>query len=334
MPVSRQSFPCFRSNALIELTHSIAGITFRTQSNARLPLLQDPPFTNYSRSDQVRPDVYQRIWKMTSDSDLTGPMMDETRRLLANHATCAEGALDSPLLRAVKVQARLEACLHDLSKLHIGLKPDEVVIRDFSSQEIDVFYTETLGGYSQVKETYLPEAYVASNFRQIFASFLPYFSAIMVHSSGVVRHNLAALFFAPDGGGKTTVVRHCNGNAILNDDQIILARDRKQIHAHATPLGAMTDGPCHAKIGAFFLLEWAPRFELTPLKPSDAIQCLWRENLNHVFFLPRHLKVQAFEILCDACQQVPVFRMRFSPDYIDWQAIDAILKTNAAKSAI
>jgi hypothetical protein len=44
-----------------------------------------------------------------------------------------------------------------------------------------------------------------------------------------------------------------------------------------------------------------------------------------MFFLPKHLKRRAFEVLCDVCYQAPAYWMSFPKDYVDWEAIDAAM---------
>jgi hypothetical protein len=57
----------------------------------------------------------------------------------------------------------------------------------------------------------------------------------------------------------------------------------------------------------------------------DALEYLWREHQSYYFFLPGPLRRQAFGFLYDVCHQIPVYRMRFQKDYIDWDAVDAAM---------
>jgi hypothetical protein len=224
------------------------------------------------------------------------------------------------------VRARLEMCLGRSEQTEIWLYKDQVIIRDFSRSEYDHFYAGN-GGNGLERREQLPESYLSANFWQMFATFLPSFGAILMHSSGLLRNEKAVLFLAPDGGGKTTVLGHSTGEHLLNDDHIVLQSDGEGTLAHGTPLGSMTSGPCKARVGALFILDQGSPFELAPLEPADVVQCLWNAHRNYTFFLPRHLKVRAFEILSQACHQAPVYRMRFPKDHVDWRAIDAAMAT-------
>ena len=72
--------------------------------------------------------------------------------------------------------------------------------------------------------------------------------------------------------------------------------------------------------------------EIEPIEPADLVQCLWAEHRNYTFFLPKHLKKKAFQILIDVCYRVPVYMMRFPKDYVDWDAIDAAMEGKVASN--
>jgi hypothetical protein len=91
-------------------------------------------------------------------------------------------------------------------------------------------------------------------------------------------------------------------------------------------LGNMTDGPIHAPLGGLFVLEKAFHFELAPFSPALLVETYWNEHLNYTFFLPRDLKLQAFDLAYEMCHRVPAYRMRFPQDHMDWAAIDAAMR--------
>jgi len=307
-------------------THQIAGLTFRTEANARFTRLEEETYERFRVGDDLRADVCHRLQRVDSDT-LTLPLPSGRERERLSSCVRRPDELDSPILRSPLVRARLQASLDRSGQVNICVAQHQVEVRDFSHKELDIFYTEERGGYDEKLHGYFPEYWVAANFRQIFSSFLPSFSAILLHSSGVIRHDRTALFVAPDSGGKTTVLGLSNGEPLLGDDQTILRQEGDAVIAHGTPLGTMTSGPCQARLGAIFVLDRGRCFRLTPLHGADLMQCLWTEHQNYTFFLPRHLKKRAFDILYEACHQVPVYRMYFPKDHVDWSAIDAAMTT-------
>ena len=295
----------------ITVTHRIAGIVFRTESNAWLPLLQEEPFEQF-RIEDTEPDVHQRIQEIDLDA-------------LTSSAPATDRLESSPLLRSPAVRARLQASLDQCEQIEVQIDRAQMTLRNFSRCELDFFYTKELGMSGPIRRVNTAVFRVATNFKKMFSTFLPSFSAILVHSSGVIRHDRAALFLAPSSGGKTTVVKRSTGDLILNDDQIVLRQEEGVVVAHGTPLGGITSGPCRARLGGLFLLEQAEQFELSPLAPADVLSHIWGESPNYVFFLPKELRVRAFLILSEACYQAPAYRLRFPRDHVDWDAIDAAM---------
>jgi hypothetical protein len=407
-------------------THSVAGITFRTESDVLLPGLAEPPFGWFRVGDGETPDVLHRLHQVPSDSLALSPPFGAERERIQQGAHLEQDALEGPLLRAPIVRAWLRESLGRPASVRISLYPNRAMVSNFGHHVVDLFHTdasepetveserpEPAGNDSEPRSRFrmhqlgrdpekLPpllaeerellarqvcfspttarehpflrapvvrdrlrsdldqsknvivsvhteglvvytwgdrmmdfyyypgvddpqEARIAGSYYSMFCAFLPDFSALPIHSSGVIRGDQAALFLAPDEGGKSTVLRHAAGAPWLNDDQVIVRREGDELLAHATPLGRRTSGPGQARLGGLFVLEKALHFELTPLKPAGLVKTLWNEHLFYTSSLPRHLKLQAFDLLYDMCHQVPIYRMRFPKDYVDWDAIDAAL---------
>ena len=139
-----------------------------------------------------------------------------------------------------------------------------------------------------------------NNSEDIFAPFLPVFSAAKIHSSAIVMNSSAALFLAQDEGGKTTVAKNSNGGTVLCDDQVILRRENGIIVAYGSPWGLITTPFESARVGAFFLLEQAEQFELIPIDPVAVMEYMWKEDRGYRMYLPKQLSTRLFEILFDA----------------------------------
>jgi len=250
------------------VTHHIAGLVFRTEFNAWFSRFGQIRYLQFRSDDRLVPDVRHRIVKI-GDNTLTLPSPMGEERSWLNDSAHESRVLDGPILRSSVVRDWLKSYWDRSDQVEIWLHENQVILRDFARREFFQFYTERLGGYDEERRGYFPEYYVAANFRQMFSSFLPYFSAIQLHSSGVIRNGRAALFLAPDGGGKTTVLGHSTDDLILSDDQIILRKQGDVVVAYATPLGTITSGACQSNLGALFVLQSAPVFELSPLSILD-----------------------------------------------------------------
>ena len=230
-------------------------------------------------------------------------------------------------LQPLSWHSKLLTILNQVEQIEVMVEKDRAIIRNFSHCELDFYYYRAKHEHTDSKENELSISglALAPTFRQIFSAFLPAFSAALVHSSGVIRNNLTALFLARSNGGKTTVTQTLNDASVLSDDQVILREEESVIVAHGTPFGRVTNGSNSAKLGGLFLLEKAGRFELAPVKPTDMLDYLWTDQLIYTYFLPTDLRIKAYQMLYTACHQVPCYVMRFSRDHIDWDAIDAAM---------
>ena len=145
----------------------------------------------------------------------------------------------------------------------------------------------------------------------VFANFLTLFSAVMIHSSSAVVGGRAAIFLAPDEGGKTTIVKGATDGTVLCDDQVVLRKQGDAFMAHGSPWGLITNSSRTSKLGGFFLAEKAERFEILPIKPAAVFEYLWNEHESYRYFLPKNLRLQAFNLLFEACHQALCYKMYF-----------------------
>ena len=299
------------------ITHRIAGIVLRVESEAWLPLLQDEPFALF-RIDDVEPDVVVRIHRVSADSLTLPPPTGLERALLSNHTLGWPGRLESRLLCSPPVRVMLQSWPERQSQVEAEICESWVIIRDFDRRTVDMFYLSEPARHPA-------EDYVAGHYSRLFSTFLPSFSAVLVHGASMIRGGRAPVFLGASGAGKTTVVGLAGRVPILSDDQVVLRRQGGVSTAWATPLAKKTSGPCVAEIGGLFLLEMGRRFELTLLRPADVVQCLWAATYFNTSLPTRNHKNQLFATLYDISHQTPAYRMRFPKDYVDWDAIDAAM---------
>jgi hypothetical protein len=326
------------------LRHQFADISFLTQSDVEIKILQDGGFKRFI-THKASYDVYHQVRKV-DDKDLTLPALSCKEQEQNSHCMQQprlgpgtfilpplirkdeagnrfddlhfnQNPFDFPLVRSPVVRDRLEDCLNHTDQIGLLLHIFSVEIFDYEQHRIDLFYHSD--------QRWLFEKFPLENgIRRLFTSFLPSFSALMLHSSGVVRSR-AALFFAPHAGGKSTTLRNLKNGTILSDDQNILRKEGGDFLVYSTPWGANHCEPYQAPLGGLFLIEKASRFELIPIHPIEIFEFLWAEHLHVWSLLPKQLRIQAFDLLNEACHQAPCYRMRFPKDYIDWDAIDAVM---------
>jgi hypothetical protein len=303
------------------LTHRLAGIIFRTESDVGIPSLQSKLFQCFlTQADEncSEADVYASICGINNES-LTMPPLSKKERDRISRCQCHPGLLNVPPLRSPIIRQRIEECLSQTpEQLGLDLHIFRVILLDYLHLKADIFYTP------EYRNVFLSNGEIG--YRLLFAGFLPAFSAVMVHAGGVIINGRAALFLAQDEGGKTTVVKSSKQGTVLCDDQIILRKEGRVIFAHGTPWGKIVNSNECAPVKGLFLLEKAEKFELIRLRPKDAIEHFWKEHFFYRAFLPNNLRIKAFETICGVCQQAPVYRMRFAKDFVDWNAIDAAME--------
>jgi hypothetical protein len=304
------------SSISYQFTHKIADIIFATKADHNFTLLENGLFAKFM-CESNSPDVQQRIFQVKVGSESLPVSIGDGE--LEAHAN---------LLQAPNIRSRLVQILDDARRVEIVADNYQVVARDFSHREIDFFYRKKEGSnYNNFKGEFIDLGFpLAYTLRQIFSTFLPIFSAALIHSSGVMRNDLVSLFLAPSTGGKTTVIGLSNDGFVLSDDQVILRKKADKVIAYGTPFGRVTDGPNCADLGGLFLLEKAERFELISIKPADMLEYMWSAQLQYTYLLPMEIRTQAYQVLYDTCHQVPCYLMRFPKDQVDWDAIDKAMR--------
>lgn len=301
------------------IKHSIAGISFSTESDFCLPHMAQPNFEPFL-SEMTGADICCRFQALDHASSPLGELTENQRERLLATIGFPRKWLERKILDLPLVREKIEGCLAYPDLAHIGLRWGRVIIRNYHSNELDYFYDpENASEFSN--------GMMAARYRNLLAPFLPNFSAFMSHGGGIIRNGMAMVFLASDEGGKSSVVKLAVGCPVLSDDQVILRKqDNNEIVAHGTPFAPLSSGMVQAKLGGIFLLEKSDNFSLTPIPIRDAVQFIWKEHMHLWFLMPKALRVKAFNIIVDACAQAKSFRLGFSKDYIDWDVVDAATK--------
>jgi hypothetical protein len=293
-------------------TFQVAGIVFRVESDLHLSHLHSNTFEEFGENG-AEPDVTCRIRSTEGRLVNCGDLSEEEKEFLEGCVRYPLTGLDNPLLCLPPIRARLDPRGRQSESISLEIRDSSVVVFDFANKELEAFYHPD---HAHILE----RSRIGPGF---FAPFLPIFSATMVHSSALVSRGQTALFLAPDGGGKTTLIQRAFGGTILGDDQIVLREEHGLVVAHGTPWNLFANSRVCGRVAGMFLLEQAERFELTPIESVNALEYLWNEHALSRLFLPRHSRLRVFEILHRACNQASVHMLRFSPNDIDWQAIHA-----------
>jgi hypothetical protein len=296
--------------------YRIADIQFYLSMDTKIPWLDNSYFRSFLHGGG-KPDVLLRLTCIYPNSLAQHPIDSQFLAHISGSIGFNQTSINSPLLCYEVVCTRLQVAMAHPDLVGLEIKQSSLVLFDFYQRALDIYFACDEG-----------DDYSSSRLGpSLYTPFLVEFDAVMVHSTSVVCGDSAALFMAPDEGGKTTVINLANDNhfGILSDDQVIIKQTDATLIAHGTPWSRYTDGPISANLGGLFLLEKAEQFNLTPLKIVDALEYLWNEHQSNWIFLPKELRLQAFDFLVSICHQVPIYRMHFPRDYVDWDAIHAAM---------
>jgi hypothetical protein len=301
---------------LLNLTHRFGGLAFRTESDTPIPDLVSERFAKF-QVENGPCDVVQRYRGVGIDAKQAPPADAELLERLRGCVPAFNRLTPTPLLVSPVVREALHSSLQHDGSVTVELMPNSISILDFAERETDFFYVKGKHEGILAKCQVMPI---------VCAHFLPLFSAFMVHSSGLTLGGRAAIFLAPDEGGKTTIASLSQQGTVLCDDQIIVRKEDRKFLAYGSPWGPFGHPGQKARVGGFFLLEKADRFTLQPVGPKAVFAYLWNEHENYRFFLPRDLKRRAFDLLYEACHAAPCYRLCFSKEHADWDAIDRALE--------
>lgn len=261
------------------------------------------------QSDSRRQDLVACFHLLETEALCGEPLDPENDPRLA---PAGRRGTDSPLLRSRQVTSRLNQARAHSDWLFVEMLSETLTILDFKSNRADFFFNRGSG----------PEAGERSIGPAMLALFMPHFSAMLLHASAVVRKGKTAVFLAPDEGGKTTAARNSPEGTILCDDQVLVRQTHGGFQASGTPWGLYCNSKLQAPLSGLFLLEKSGHFALNPLPPKELSRYLWEEHKNQLAILPPPLQAKAREITVAISNSVPSWKLSFSKDAIDWEAID------------
>jgi len=314
---SRQSSGERTSATIWSRVHRLAGVSFRVKSAFALPHLDHELFEPFRVSSEVA-EVELGIHALDPDARCAPPLSPEEQSAAATALGIPRRWLSNELLREPRVREVLDSCLRAPELSFVEMAWNRLIFRNHATNHSHLFYPDG-GGVSPDRDEFV------ARYRNMLCPFFPNFDAVMIHAGAVIRGGKAALFLAHDGGGKTTVVRTALGSKVLSDDQVILRREKGEIRAHGTPLGRFSSGPVEAPVGGIFLLEKSRAFSLTSIRLTDVIEFLWNEHRFVWPVLPKSIRAAAFDMVYESCRGIPLHRMQFRPDSLDWAAVDSVL---------
>jgi hypothetical protein len=232
--------------------------------------------------------------------------------------------LTNTVFRSPAVREAIQHCMIEPELFHLSLSWNRLIIRNFAENEFHFFY------HPKNKSEMADPMFIA-RFRNLISLSMVNCSSFLLHGAGAVTKNGAALFLAPDEGGKTTLIKKFAANEILSDDQVVVRLAKNKFYLCGTPFGTMTCGPTKSKLGGIFIIKKSKKFKIVTAMPNDVLRFLWKESFFKIIVLPKMLRTHVFDLLYQLCRQIPGYYIHAPIDSLDFEAIDAVMaggKTN------
>jgi hypothetical protein len=150
--------------------------------------------------------------------------------------------------------------------------------------------------------------------------------ALMLHAASLVHQGRAYVFPGPSGAGKTTIVAHSAGKAVLNDEISLLIRpeDGDEVLACGTPFFGDWNRPGEklaAPVKGLFFPVQSRENRVLPLTPQETLNLLLPRVCSYTTWKPRQERI--LDLALQLSQLTPGFLFHFQASNDFWQVLDA-----------
>jgi hypothetical protein len=260
---------------------------------------------------------------------------DISMRLILEEGFCQEV---EAVTRWFKSEKRAEYTLRADIVEDIGPdRPEELSVQDNrlminSNEYAGYMDLRTMQGQVDVLPTWALAAFV--NFlKNLYSALILFTEGLMLHAAAVAKDDMAYIFFAPSGGGKSTVAGLSSDYTVLTDELVAVRRGEGSFNAYGTPFwGSRRD----ERRGINSSFEIAGLFKL--VKDSAVYLKRLPESLAaaEILTVPRcYYDLGSVTGLLNSCSDlasvVPCYELHFLPDSSFWRCIDGHIGQMAQK---
>lgn len=145
---------------------------------------------------------------------------------------------------------------------------------------------------------------------------------ILFHAAGISDEGIGYVFFGHSGSGKSTIARFSSGKRVLNDDLVVLLKEKGVWTVFSTPFWndvELNPDPTIAKLAGMYQLVKGKQVGIEKLSKGAAIA----EMLSCTPVLsvdPLNIQ-KLIHLHSDIFGAVPVYRLTFLPDDSYWRVI-------------
>jgi len=160
-------------------------------------------------------------------------------------------------------------------------------------------------------------------FKRIRRSLL---DAYIIHGCGIVDKNRCFLFTGPSGSGKTTIAELAGKREVLNDEAVLIGKNKESFYLSGTPFDGGVSSRCSitSHLSAIYFLKHNATVTLEPLAKTETYYRL----LSQIFDTTPLFEKPGSESLSEIADfsaavaaQVPAYELGFYPDSSFWEVI-------------
>jgi hypothetical protein len=303
---------------MIQANHyTIGGIRIKISSDIALPVIKN---VHYKKFLAQPGDVDARYFfsELKRKSFILMALSEKEKKALLRTLVFPERWLANPVFRSPAVRRAIQHCLLEPELFHLSLAWNRLIIRNFAENEFHYFYHPE-------NRSDMADPMFSARFRNLISLSMVNHFSFLLHGAGATTRNGAALFLAPDEGGKTTLIKKFKANRILNDDQVVLRLLEDDFYLYGTPFGTMTCGPKKSELKGIFIIKKSMQFKILPAKANDVFRFVWNECFFKTVVLPNTLRTRVFDLLYQLCRRIPSYCIYTPIDSLDFEAIEQTL---------
>lgn len=153
--------------------------------------------------------------------------------------------------------------------------------------------------------------------------------AYLVHGCGILDGRRGYLFTGPSGAGKTTIAKLSDGRKVLNDEAILIGRNKEGFHIAGTPLDGGVSHRCNDQgcLSTILFLRQDTEVSLQRLSGTE----VYRRLLAQMFDTSPLLEAanidslpERADLAAEVATSVPSYELGFLPDNSFWEAVETI----------
>jgi hypothetical protein len=304
--------------------YRIGDVKIKISSDIVLPVIKSAIYEKFLVPSRDA-DAHCSFLELSRESFVLKALRAKEKKALLRTLVFPERWLANPAFLSPAVREAIRNCPLEPELFHLSLSWNRLIIRNFAANEFHYFY------YPENKADMMDPLFLA-RFRNSISASLVNFSCFLLHGAGAMTKNGAALFLAPDEGGKTTLIKKFNANEVLGDDQVVLRFMENNFYLYSTPFGTMTCGPAKSKLAGIFMIKKSKRFKIRPANANDILRFIWKESFFKTVVLPKTLRTRIFELLYQFCRRIPSYYIHAPIDSLDFAAIDETMSGKAVRT--